>query len=112
MAYSADLRSRVLDFIKSGGSKVEASRRFKVCRASIYVWLSQPESHQPGKPGPKASRKFDQEELRKEVLAHPERSAHDLASKRGVEPNAIWCALRKMGFTRKKNSTVYTKPSL
>ena len=35
MRYSTDLRKRVVDFIKAGGSKAEASRRFSITRATI-----------------------------------------------------------------------------
>ena len=36
MAYSTDLRKRVLDFIEAGGKKAEAARRFSVERSTIY----------------------------------------------------------------------------
>ncbi|MDE0317722.1 MAG: IS630 transposase-related protein [Candidatus Poribacteria bacterium] len=39
MRYSQDLRKRVLDFIAAGGSKAEASRRFRISRRCIYNWL-------------------------------------------------------------------------
>ena len=39
MRYSVDLRKRVLQFIKEGGSKSQAARMFKVSRASVYNWL-------------------------------------------------------------------------
>ena len=39
MAYSIDLRKRVLDFINNGGSKVAAKRTFGISRRTIYNWL-------------------------------------------------------------------------
>jgi transposase len=39
MIYSTDLRERVIAFIESGGKKLEASRRFNVCRPTIDKWL-------------------------------------------------------------------------
>ncbi len=39
MAYSPDLRKRVLDFIETVGKKSEAARRFTVARATLYRWL-------------------------------------------------------------------------
>ena len=39
MRCSVDLRQRVVDFVRSGGSKAEAARRFKVGEASVYRWL-------------------------------------------------------------------------
>lgn len=40
MAYSLDLRKRVLDFIAAGGGKTEASQRFSVARPTLYKWLN------------------------------------------------------------------------
>lgn len=39
MMYSIDLRERVIGFIENGGKKLEASRRFDVCRPTIDSWL-------------------------------------------------------------------------
>ena len=47
MAYSLDLRKRVLDFIATGGSKTEASRRFSVARSTLYKHLTR-SNHKPG----------------------------------------------------------------
>lgn len=69
MAYSPDLKQRILDFVASGGKITEAARLFKVHRTTINNWLAQPADHQPGKPGPKNSHKFDREDLRA-LLAH------------------------------------------
>ncbi|MDR0275221.1 MAG: transposase, partial [Burkholderiaceae bacterium] len=42
MAYSADLKQRVLAFVAAGGSKIEAARLFSLARSTLYVWLGQP----------------------------------------------------------------------
>ena len=39
MTLSTDLRKRVVSFVKGGGSKSEAARRFGLSRASVYRWL-------------------------------------------------------------------------
>ena len=41
MSYSIDLRERVLAFIEGGGSKVSASRLFKVSCRTVFIWLKQ-----------------------------------------------------------------------
>jgi len=54
MTYSVDLRERVIGFVKSGGSKSEAARQFKVSRWCVYECLSR-DSLEPAKqvcPGP------------------------------------------------------------
>ncbi len=40
MAYSPDLRKRILDFIETGGKKFETSRLFTVARSTIDRWLA------------------------------------------------------------------------
>ena len=53
MAYSTDLRKRVLDFITNGGSKAAAERTFGVSRRTIYNWLAAEDPFAYDKPGPK-----------------------------------------------------------
>lgn len=52
-----DIRTRVVAFIKKGGSKAEAARRFEVSRSSIYDWLAM-ENLAPKKHG-RRKRKLD-----------------------------------------------------
>ena len=53
MAYSTDLRKRVLGFIETGGKKAEAARRFSVNRSTIYRWLAAKDPTARQKTGPK-----------------------------------------------------------
>ena len=53
MAYSPDLRKRVLGFIETGGKKSEAARRFTVARSTIDRWLAADDPLTIKKPGPK-----------------------------------------------------------
>ena len=39
MAYSLDLRKRVVDYVENGGGITKAAALFKVGRATIYRWL-------------------------------------------------------------------------
>ena len=109
MAYSKDLRTRVLDFIKAGGKKVQAASHFNVCRATVFNWLAQPDDHQPHRPGPKSSYKFDRQQLREEIQQQPDRLLKELAASRGVSVNTISHALKKMGITRKKKRCTTSK---
>ena len=114
MAYSKDFRCLVLDFVANGGSKAKAARRFGISRQSVFDWLKRPPDHKPGKPGPKGSRKYDQEELRAEVQANPDALLRELAASRKVSNNSIFPALRRPGFVRKKTlrySESLRKPS-
>jgi transposase len=39
MAYSLDLRQKVVNYVENGGSITKAAAIFKVGRATIYRWL-------------------------------------------------------------------------
>ena len=43
MAYSIDLRERVVNFVKNGGSKAQAARKYEVSRWCVFENLSQME---------------------------------------------------------------------
>ena len=63
MAYSQDLKQRVLAYIGQGGSKAQAARLFSVARSTVFEWLAQPSDHRPGVPVPKSSRCIDRNQL-------------------------------------------------
>lgn len=102
MRCSSDLRSRVVDFVRGGGSKAQAARRFNVGEASVYRWLK-PGGLEHRRPGPKGSRKLDREALRRHVEAHDDMTQKERARHFGVSRHCIWNALRKIGVSRKKN---------
>lgn len=103
MRCSKDIRKRVIAFVRGGGSKAEAARRFQVSRGSIYNWLSSEDALSWRKPGPKKSHKLDWEELRLHVEQHEDMTQAQRARHFGVSRFCIWNALRKMALTRKKN---------
>jgi hypothetical protein len=72
MAYSEDLKERVLSYVREGGSRNESARIFRVARCTVYAWLAQPADHQPGKPAPKTSRTIDREQLAQLMAAQPD----------------------------------------
>lgn len=110
MSYSVDLRARVINFVRSGGSKVEAARRFNVSRGRVYAWLALPEDQlAPGKPGPKTARKVDMQRLAEVIAAQPGRLQKELAAEFGVKPHTIHYALKRLKITRKKNSGATSK---
>ena len=61
---STDLRKRVTDFVRSGGSKAEAARRFQVSRGSVHNRTSAEDGLSYKKPGPEGPRSLDPEALR------------------------------------------------
>ena len=112
MRHSQDLKKRVLQFIADGGSKAEAARRFTVHRSTIFIWVKQPLDHQPRKPGPTGSYKFDRQALRKLVEEQPDLLLKEMAAQFVVTVNTIHHALKQMGISRKKNTDVQTKAEI
>ena len=104
MRYSTDLRKRVLDFIKAGGSKAEACRRFSVSRATIYKWLKAKDPFAYQKPGPRGPRSIDYEALKQHVAAFPDQTLKQRACHFGVSIFCIQYGLKRIGCTRKKKS--------
>ena len=106
-AYALDLRERVVKFIKQGGSKVEAARRFDLGRRTVYRYLA---AAQTGTLAPKASwgqwRKLDPQKLQVHVKEHPDATLKELQSVFGVSHHAVWVRLRKLGFTIKKTHKI------
>mgnify|MGYP000356683360 CR=1 FL=1 len=107
MRCSSDLRKRVLDYVRGGGSKAAAARRFQVSRASVYNWLKAPDGLAYQRPGPRHPRRLDWEALRAHVGQYPERTQKERARHFGVSRHCIWRALRQMGITWKKNTGVH-----
>jgi transposase-like protein len=106
MAYSNDLKQRVLDFVAAGGGKSEAARRFSVARSTVFVWIDEPADHVPGRPGPKAGHKIDRQQLRQAVQAQPDLMLKELAQRFDASVNGISRSLMAMGLSRKKNAVL------
>lgn len=102
MAYSVDLRQRVINFIESGGSVTEASKIFKIGRATIYRWFGR-EDLAPTKVAHR-QRKIDIEKLEKDVAKNPDTLLKERAKKFGVTSSALTYQFGKLKITRKKNS--------
>jgi putative transposase len=105
MAYSLDLRKKVVDYVENGGSITKAAKLFKVGRATIYRWLGR-EDLQATKVK-RRQRKLDWKALEKDVRENPDARLIDRAKKFGVRPSAISYALKEMEITRKKKELRY-----
>jgi len=106
-AYALDLRERVIKFIRRGGSKVEAAKRFSLARSSVYRYL---EAAQTGSLAPKTSwghwRKLDPQKLQAHVQRQPDTTLKELQAVFGVSHHALWVRLRQLGFTLKKTHKI------
>ena len=111
MRCSLDLRQRVVAFVRGGGSKAEAARRFQVGEARVYRWLK-PGGLTYQRPGPRRARKLDWEQVRRHVADHPDRTQAERARHFQVSRHSIWNALRKLGLTHKKQTGLFrTRPA-
>lgn len=108
MAHSSDIRVRVLDFIRGGGSKAEAARIFKVSRGCIYTWLARGNDISARKPGPRGSHKVDMSALAARLRETPDICLTELAVAFGVYPSTLHYAVKRLQVTRKKNVPIFS----
>lgn len=106
-AYSMDLRQRVVSFVNDGGTKVEASKRFKIGRRTVYYYLARAKA---GKLEPKRSwgswKKLDPQKLKDYVKTHSDSTLMEMRKVFGVSHNTIWVRLNKLGITLKKTHKI------
>ena len=108
MAYSKDIRRLVVAYVRKGGSKTEAVRRFGVSRGRVYEWLKLGDSLSTGKkPGPKKNRKIDAPALTRLIEQKPDSLQKEIAQHFGVHESSISHAFKRMGISRKKNVGIY-----
>ena len=104
MSYSVDLRERVVAFVKAGGAKAEAARRFSVSEGSVHNWLKR-DNLAPIKVK-RRHRKLDWNALEQHIQQEPDVRLRDRAEHFGVHTSAIWYAIKQMNITRKKTAQV------
>ena len=101
IAYSLDLRKRVVEFVQKGGSKAEASRRFGVSQWCVFNWLKRKDL-EPRKAPEGHNRRLDWEGLKKHVEEFPDLTLRERAKLFNSSSSQIGYALQKMRVTVKK----------
>jgi len=105
MTCSLDLRERVISFVRSGGSKAQAARRFSISRRTVYNWLLRDDL------SPKAHgsrhRKIDKAELRAHVKTYPNMLLRERAKIFGVSVPGLSIALKKMNIVKKTKDDMW-----
>ncbi len=107
MTYSVDLRERVVAFVKDGGSKTEAARRFGVARSCVYDWLSRTDL-KPKAQG-RRKRKLDWAALERHIQEHPDWLLRERAAHFGVRIYSLQYACKQMRISHKKNLPIRGK---
>ena len=109
MAYSNDLRERVLKYVENGSSKTEAAGIFGVCLKTIWNWI---ERKKQGDISPKKKvvlpKKIDCECLFQFVKTNPDAYLREIAEEFGVTIPAVFYACKRLKITLKKKAT-FTK---
>lgn len=108
MAYSVDLRKKVIEFLGSGHSQREAQEVFGIGLSAVNRWH---QKHQKtgslnDKPHCRKFRKLDPEKLRAYVDEHPDAYLKEIGEVFGCSGVAVFKAFKRLGITRKKNQTV------
>jgi len=103
-AYSLDLRERIVEFVKNGGSRAGATRRFKVSRWTVYRYI---DAERKGGLAPRpqggSGKRFEDESLLREVKARPSATLDEYGKSLGVSHSAVWLRLRQLKITLKKS---------
>lgn len=108
--YSYDLRTKVMDAVKRGEPKSKVSRMFNISRNTLDLWLKREQetgdyqavvNYQQGN----RHKITDWERFRQFAEQHGDKTQAQMAQLWGenVTQQNISDALRKIGFTRKKN---------
>ena len=101
MGYSVDFRRRVLaSKEKHKLTFEETAERFDVSLRSLFRWSKDVEP----KKRKQHKTKIDMDALAQDVEDYPDAFQYERAERLGVSPNSVLYALRRMGYTSKKNS--------
>ena len=104
MAYSIDLRKKVIDFLGRGHSQREAQKVFGVGLSAVNRWHQQ--YHATGslknKYPCRRYRKLDMAQLKSYVNEHPDAYLKEIGEVFGCSDVAVLYAFRRLGITRKK----------
>ena len=110
MAYSMDLRRRVVAAVESGQTFTVVALRFEVARSTVRDWVARHRRGQlsPGVPGPKGSVKLtgsDDQKLRVAVAQCPGITAKQLMKLLSVPvvESTVCRALKRLGLSLKKS---------
>jgi transposase len=108
MAYSTDLRERVVEYVEAGKTVKEASQIFKVNRRTILRWRKLKEetgtvARHPYKHG---AIKLNDQELIEFVTSNPDLYLKDYAARFNMTPSGIWYAFKRLHITLKKSDSI------
>src|SRR5215510_12203976 len=98
MAYSVDLRKKVIEYLGAGNTQREAAKTFKLSLNTVNKW-HQMYQKKGSLEDEKRNRKFfkiDPEKLKKHVEENPEAYLEEIAKEFSCTPQAIYFALKRL----------------
>jgi len=112
MAYSLDLRQKVVDYVQSGKSKISASKLFGVGEKTVRNWMTLYKetgvvSPRPHKGGKKSS--INSGAFKLYVDANPSKTLKEIGAQFGLSYEGAAYNLRKHGYVNKKNAAIQRK---
>lgn len=114
--YSYDLRRKVIEAIDGGMKKTEASKIFRISRNTINLWLQRREETGDYRADAGYQRGYeakipDLEKFKEFARKHGSQTQKEMAQawQGKISDKTIGKALKKIGFTRKKNLRVPRK---
>ena len=110
MAYSMDLRKRVVAAVEAGQSIAAVARRFSVARATVRDWRDRAQrgdlsAGTPGPQGPTKLTEADVERIRQRVASEPGVTGGQLLEGLSVTVSAqtVYRHLKRLGLSLKKS---------
>ena len=110
MAYSQDFRSRVVEYVEEGHTRLKASKVFKINKNTVRQWIDlkgETGSLEPRPHGGGARARVSKEELQLYLDAHPDAILEDMAKHFGFTIPSIAYHLHKHGYVQKKEPEIY-----
>ena len=112
MTYDRKFRERVVSYIEDGGSKASASSIFKISPDSVQRWWKNRTDLEPKRTRNYGSSKLDEDKLIKLIESSPDLMLKEYASLLSVGIGCIHYALKRLGYSRKKNGTLQRESAI
>ena len=108
MAYSEDLRKKVIEYVNEGHTLESAQKVFKVGLATIKRWKKQyvETGKLNKKPLERGFKKLDPEKLLAYINERPDAYLSEIAETFKCSVEAVRKALKRLKITRKKNERI------
>lgn len=106
MAYSKDLRKKVIVYLEDGHSQREAGKTFHINTETVNRWHQLYQKTGDVKdPSPRRTfKKLDPQKLRTYIEEHPDAYLKEIGAAFGCTDTSVAQALKKLNITRKKRA--------